>query len=140
LIVSVPTRRFQAIEPSTVPARPVGRGLHNFEKLYERARLASRPGRGAISEPAAFRRRRRLLYQQLTPDQGQCAILGPNESRTREVGPQIGDNFNVGGTTSYTNLRFYWEFDSDRKTPGSRPLRDAEHPAVGLVAGKPRSQ
>jgi hypothetical protein len=45
------------------------------------------------------------LYQQLTPDRGQLAILGSNESRTRGIGPQIGYNFSVNGTQVYTNLR-----------------------------------
>jgi hypothetical protein len=35
------------------------------------------------------------VYQQLTPDRGQRAILGPNESRTRGIGSQIGYNFNI---------------------------------------------
>jgi hypothetical protein len=36
-------------------------------------------------------------YQQLTADHGQIAIVGPNASRMRGVGPQIGYNFKVGG-------------------------------------------
>jgi hypothetical protein len=62
------------------------------------------------------------VYQQLTPDHGQRTILGSNESRTRGLGPQVGYNFNVAGTTVYTNLRAYWEFDSYRRlqvTPSS---------------------
>jgi hypothetical protein len=48
------------------------------------------------------------VYQQLTPDYGQRAILGSNESRTRGIGPQIGYNFSVGGRRIYTNVRTYW--------------------------------
>ena len=44
-------------------------------------------------------------YQQLTADHGQLAILGPNESRTRGAGPQIGYNFNVGGVSIYQPAR-----------------------------------
>ena len=35
------------------------------------------------------------VYQQLTPDRGQRAVLGSNESHTRGIGPQIGYNFSV---------------------------------------------
>jgi hypothetical protein len=59
------------------------------------------------------------VYQQLTPDRGQRSILGSNESRTRGVGPQVGYNFNVNGTTISTNLRAYWEFDSYRRLQGN---------------------
>jgi hypothetical protein len=57
-------------------------------------------------------------YQQLTADSGQLPILGPNESRTRAIGPQIGYNFNVGRQTISTNLRAYVEFDSYRRLQG----------------------
>ena len=57
-------------------------------------------------------------YQQLTADHGQLAILGPNESRTRGVGPQIGYNFTVGGVSIFTSLRGYTEFGSYRRLQG----------------------
>jgi hypothetical protein len=57
-------------------------------------------------------------YQQLTADQGQPAFLGPNESRTRGVGPQIGYNFEIGGVSIYTNVRGYTEFESYRRVQG----------------------
>jgi len=44
-------------------------------------------------------------YQQLTADRGQLPVLGPNESRTRGIGPQIGYNFSLDGVTIYKNLR-----------------------------------
>ena len=40
----------------------------------------------------------------------------PRTSRARRgLGSEIGSNFNGAGTTVYTNLRAYWEFDSDRR-------------------------
>jgi hypothetical protein len=80
------------------------------------------------------------VYQQLTPDKGQRAILGPNESRTRGVGPQVGYNFNVNGTTIYTNLRAYWEFDSFRRLQGHAVFVTINVPLTSLFAGKPQSQ
>ena len=76
------------------------------------------------------------VYQQLTPDRGQRAILGPNESRTRGVGPQIGYNFNVNGTAIYTNVRAYWEFDSYRRLQGHAVYVTVNIPLSGLFAGK----
>jgi hypothetical protein len=57
-------------------------------------------------------------YQQLTADHGQLAILGPNQSRARGVGPQIGYNFTLGGVSIFTNLRGYTEFGSYRRLQG----------------------
>jgi hypothetical protein len=57
-------------------------------------------------------------YQQLTADRGQLAILRPNESRTRGVGPQTGYNFHNGGVSIYTNVRGYTEFESYRRVQG----------------------
>jgi len=72
------------------------------------------------------------VYQQLTPDRGQPAILGSNESRTRGVGPQIGYNFNANGTTIYTNLRAYWEFDSYRRLQGHAVYATVNIPLSGF--------
>jgi hypothetical protein len=80
------------------------------------------------------------VYQQLTPDRGQRAILGPNESRTRGIGPQIGYNFNVNGTTIYANLRAYWEFDSSRRLQGHSVFATVNIPLSGLFGAKPQSQ
>jgi hypothetical protein len=76
------------------------------------------------------------LYQQLTPDRGQRAILGPNESRTRAVGAQIGYNFNFNGKTVYTNLRAYWEFDSYRRLQGHSVYVTVNIPLSGLFERK----
>jgi hypothetical protein len=71
-------------------------------------------------------------YQQLTADSGQLPILGPNESRTRAIGPQLGYNFNVGGQTISTNVRGYVEFDSYRRTQGRAIFAAIEIPLSGL--------
>ena len=80
------------------------------------------------------------VYQQLTPDRGQRAILGANESRTRGVGPQIGYNFNVNGTQVYTNLRAYWEFDSYRRLQGHAVYATVNIPLSGFFASRRNSQ
>jgi hypothetical protein len=56
-----------------------------------------------------------VLAALLPHDSGQLPILGPNESRTRGVGPQIGYNFTIGNTSIYTNPRGYIEFGSYRR-------------------------
>ena len=80
------------------------------------------------------------VYQQLTPDHGQLAILGSNKSRTRGVGPQIGYNFNVVGTTIYTNVRAYWEFDSYRRLQGHSVYATVNIPLSGFFAGARTSE
>jgi hypothetical protein len=80
------------------------------------------------------------VYQQLTPDRGQRAILGSNESRTRGIGPQLGYNFQLNGTTVYTNLRAYWEFDSYRRLQGHSVYATINIPLSGFFASKPHSQ
>ena len=77
-------------------------------------------------------------YQQLTPDHGQRAILGPNESRTRGVGPQIGYNFTVGGVSIYTNLRGYTEFNSFRMLQGHSIYATVNVPLSALFQGRSR--
>lgn len=74
-------------------------------------------------------------YQQLTADSGQLPILGSNESRTRGVGPQIGYNFNVGGTSIYTNLRGYIEFGSYRRPQGHAFYATVNVPLSALFQG-----
>jgi hypothetical protein len=74
-------------------------------------------------------------YQQLTADHGQLAILGPNESRTRGVGPQIGYNFTVGGVSIYTNLRGYTEFGSYRRLQGHAIYATMSIPLSALFQG-----
>jgi hypothetical protein len=74
-------------------------------------------------------------YQQLTADQGQLAILGPNESRTRGVGPQIGYNFEIAGASIYTNVRGYTEFDSYRRLQGHSIYFTVNLPISALFRG-----
>jgi len=80
------------------------------------------------------------VYQQLTPDRGQRAILGSIESRTRGIGPQIGYNFQVNGTTVYTNLRAYWEFDSYRRLQGHAVYATVNIPLSGFFTSSRNSQ
>jgi len=58
------------------------------------------------------------VYQQLTPDKGQPAILGEFKSRTIGIGPQIGYTFDAGGVPIFTNLRGYLEIDVKNRTKG----------------------
>ena len=74
-------------------------------------------------------------YQQLTADHGQPSILGPFESRTRGVGPQIGYNFTLNGVSIYTNLRGYTEFGSYHRLQGHAIYFTVNLPLSGLFAG-----
>jgi hypothetical protein len=74
-------------------------------------------------------------YQQLTADRGQPSTLGPNESRTRGVGPQIGYNFEVGGVSIYTNVRGYTEFDAFRRVQGHSIYFTVNLPLSALFRG-----
>jgi hypothetical protein len=78
-------------------------------------------------------------YQQLTADSGQLPVLGPSESRTRGVGPQIGYNFSLGGITIYTNLRGYAEFGSYRRLQGHSIYATVSIPLSALFAGHSQS-
>jgi hypothetical protein len=79
-------------------------------------------------------------YQQLTSDHGQPAFLGPNKSRTRGIGPQIGYNFKVGRQQIYTNLRAYFEFDSFRRLQGQGVFATINLPLSGPLPGHTREQ
>ena len=59
-----------------------------------------------------------FYYQQLTADHGQALALGPNESRTRGVGPQIGWDMKLGGRIISATLRGYTEFAVYRRPQG----------------------
>ena len=58
------------------------------------------------------------IYQQLTPDKGQPAFLGPFESRVFGVGPQIGYLFPAGNMQGYLNLKGYYEFEAQNRPEG----------------------
>lgn len=59
------------------------------------------------------------FYQQITPDSGQAAFLGDNESRVIGVGPQIGYIFPINEQTQgFLNVKGYFEFDSYRRPEG----------------------
>ncbi len=75
-------------------------------------------------------------YQQLTADTGQSPILGPQESRVRGVGPQIGYNFDLGGgRTAYTNLRGYTEFGAQSRVQGYAIYATVVLPLSALLKG-----
>jgi hypothetical protein len=58
------------------------------------------------------------VYQQLTADSGQAAILGEFKSRVLGVGPQIGYIFPVGAMQGYLNLKGYKEFAAENRPEG----------------------
>ena len=58
------------------------------------------------------------FYNQVTPDSGQAAFLGPFESRVIGIGPQIGFLFPVGNMQGYLNLKGYGEFDAANRPSG----------------------
>lgn len=58
------------------------------------------------------------VYNQLTDDSGQPAMLGGFRSRVAAVGPQMGFIFPVGGMQGYLNLKGYWEFDAANRPEG----------------------
>jgi len=78
-----------------------------------------------------------FAYQQLTPDQGQPLVLGNFESRTIAVGPQIGYNFVSNGVPIYTNLKGYFEFDTENRVQGESVFLTVNLPISALAkAGK----
>ena len=78
-------------------------------------------------------------YQQLTADRGQLQILGPNESRTRGAGLQMGYNLSVGGVSIYTNLRGYTEFGAYRRVQGHAIYFTVNIPLSALAQSHPQS-
>ena len=46
-------------------------------------------------------------YNQITPDSGAGATVGPFISRVAGVGPQLGYNFNLGGRSASLSARGY---------------------------------
>lgn len=75
-------------------------------------------------------------YQQLTADRGQPPALGPFESRTRAIGPQLGYNFDVGGVPLYANLRGYKEFGSSDRLQGFSIYATVNMPLSALFQGR----
>lgn len=76
------------------------------------------------------------VYQQLTPDEGQPPILGDFESRTIAVGPQIGYNFTSHGVPIYTNLRGYFELDTENRLKGQGVFLTVNLPLSALAKAK----
>jgi hypothetical protein len=58
------------------------------------------------------------VYQQLTADSGQAAILGDFKSRVLGIGPQIGFIFPVGAMQGYLNFKGYKEFAAENRPEG----------------------
>jgi hypothetical protein len=73
------------------------------------------------------------VYDQLTADRGQPAVLGSFKSFSEGAGPQIGYNFPVGGTSIYTNLRAYFEFNNVNRMGGDAVYLTINLPISGLA-------
>jgi hypothetical protein len=58
------------------------------------------------------------FYQQISPDSGPGATLGPFMSRVAGVGPQLGYDFNFGGTSASLSARGYYEFAAENRAQG----------------------
>ena len=58
------------------------------------------------------------VYEQITGDSGDGAVLGDYKSRVRAVGPQLGHFFKVGTETWYANLKGYHEFSAKNRAEG----------------------
>lgn len=58
------------------------------------------------------------FYQQISPDTGPGATLGPFMSRVAGAGPQLGYDFNFGGTSASLSARGYYEFAAQNRTEG----------------------
>ena len=58
------------------------------------------------------------LYDQLSGDSGDGALLGDFESRVAAIGPQAGWSFTVGEAEWYANLKGYFEFAARNRPQG----------------------
>jgi hypothetical protein len=58
------------------------------------------------------------FYQQVSPDSGPGATLGPYLSRVAAVGPQIGYSIDLGVVQANLNLRGYGEFGAENRPEG----------------------
>jgi hypothetical protein len=74
-----------------------------------------------------------FVYQQLTPDRGQPEILGDFQSSTIGVGPQIGYNFDAGGTPITVSLRGYFEAETKNRLRGESVFLTLNLPISALA-------
>lgn len=79
------------------------------------------------------------VYQQLTPDRGQAAILGDFKSRVIGIGPQVGFIFPVNDMQGVLNLKTYYEFAAENRPSGwntwvAFQISPAEKPAPSPLA------
>ena len=58
------------------------------------------------------------VYNQLTPDSGSGASLGPFLSRVAGAGPQLGYDFILGGRDASLSARAYYEFAGQNRPEG----------------------
>ena len=58
------------------------------------------------------------FYQQITPDSGPGATLGPFMSRVAGAGPQLGYDFNFGSRSASLSARGYYEFAAQNRPEG----------------------
>lgn len=58
------------------------------------------------------------FYNQITPDSGPGATLGPFLSRVAGVGPQLGYDFSLGGRSASLSARAYYEFAAENRPQG----------------------
>lgn len=58
------------------------------------------------------------FYQQITPDSGSGATLGPFMSRVAGIGPQLSYDFNFGSRSATISTRGYYEFAAQNRPEG----------------------
>ena len=58
------------------------------------------------------------VYQQITDDFGQLAVLGGFRSRVLGIGPQLGYIFPIGDNQAFLGLKGYGEFDAANRPSG----------------------
>jgi len=58
------------------------------------------------------------VYDQITPDTGAGAILGPNLSRAASIGPQVGFTNVLGLKGSFLGVKGYYDFYAQRRLNG----------------------
>src|SRR5712675_3439480 len=58
------------------------------------------------------------VYQQVTDDFGQPAVLGGFRSRVFGIGPQLGYIFKIGENQAFLGLKGYGEFNADNRPSG----------------------